>query len=225
MDPALEINVLVETGNKRVFAVAVDWPGLARSGRDEAIAIQHLTSYAQRYQSALRLKQVDFPLSFIVNITERKPGTSTTDYGAPDAQSDQDNNPLVGKEFERQFAILEACWMSLLIAVQSGVGKELHKGPRGGGRDLEKIFLHVVEAHAAYLQHIGFKTTVDDKLPPDQIVEKNIDLTHQALLAVTSGKLPPTGPRGGVRWKARYFIRRSAWHILDHAWEIEDRML
>lgn len=27
----------------------------------------------------------------------------------------------------------------------------------------------------------------------------------------------------GGRWPARYAVRRFAWHVLDHAWEIEDR--
>jgi hypothetical protein len=28
-----------------------------------------------------------------------------------------------------------------------------------------------------------------------------------------------------VIWPPRYFVRRVAWHVLDHAWEIEDRIL
>jgi hypothetical protein len=40
--------------------------------------------------------------------------------------------------------------------------------------------------------------------------------------AVTDG-IPARGPRGGKRWSAPYFVRRAAWHVLDHAWEIEDR--
>ena len=40
--------------------------------------------------------------------------------------------------------------------------------------------------------------------------------------AVTEG-LPEKGPRGGALWTPRYFVRRTAWHALDHAWEIEDR--
>jgi hypothetical protein len=27
----------------------------------------------------------------------------------------------------------------------------------------------------------------------------------------------------GKRWPPRYAARRIAWHVLDHAWEIEDR--
>jgi hypothetical protein len=40
--------------------------------------------------------------------------------------------------------------------------------------------------------------------------------------AVREG-VPATGPKGGKMWTARYFLRRDAWHALDHAWEIEDR--
>jgi hypothetical protein len=28
---------------------------------------------------------------------------------------------------------------------------------------------------------------------------------------------------GEKRWPPRYVARRMAWHLLDHAWEIEDR--
>jgi hypothetical protein len=47
----------------------------------------------------------------------------------------------------------------------------------------------------------------------------------QALDSATREPLPEKGPRGGIIWPARYFVRRTAWHVLDHAWEIEDRIL
>jgi hypothetical protein len=47
----------------------------------------------------------------------------------------------------------------------------------------------------------------------------------QTLERAAQGAMPPAGPRGGQRWPARYFVRRAAWHVLDHAWEIEDRRL
>jgi hypothetical protein len=46
-----------------------------------------------------------------------------------------------------------------------------------------------------------------------------------ALEASARGEIPARGPRGGRRWSPRYFVRRATWHILDHVWEIEDRML
>jgi len=46
--PTGMIRVVVEGGAKRVFASAVDWPGWARSGRDEAAALEALLAYAPR---------------------------------------------------------------------------------------------------------------------------------------------------------------------------------
>ena len=34
---------------------------------------------------------------------------------------------------------------------------------------------------------------------------------------------PPAGPAKAKRWPQRYAARRIGWHVLDHAWEIEDR--
>lgn len=60
----------------------------------------------------------------------------------------------------------------------------------------------------------------------DPIARRNA--TRQTVLdalesAVKNG-LPEKGPRGGKIWPARYFVRRVGWHVLDHAWEIEDRL-
>ena len=27
----------------------------------------------------------------------------------------------------------------------------------------------------------------------------------------------------GSSWMPAYFLRRAAWHVLDHAWEIQDK--
>ncbi|HEX5839952.1 MAG TPA: hypothetical protein VFY26_19100 [Anaerolineales bacterium] len=46
----------------------------------------------------------------------------------------------------------------------------------------------------------------------------------ETLAASAHGEIDEVGPRGGKRWVARYFVRREAWHVLDHVWEIEDRL-
>jgi hypothetical protein len=46
-----------------------------------------------------------------------------------------------------------------------------------------------------------------------------------ALAAAARDELPKHGPRGGVIWTPRYFVRRAAWHMLDHTWELEDRIM
>jgi hypothetical protein len=45
-----------------------------------------------------------------------------------------------------------------------------------------------------------------------------------ALRSGARGDALPEGRRSAKVWTPRYFVRRSAWHALDHAWEIEDRL-
>lgn len=102
---------------------------------------------------------------------------------------------------------------------------QMRKGPRGGGRDLKGIIDHVVMADVSYLKRIGW--TIEDIGEAE--VGEMLDRTRSAILdglaASAHGKSPRSGPRGGKRWAPRFFVRRTAWHVIDHAWEIEDRIL
>ncbi len=138
--------------------------------------------------------------------------------------------PQTGKawtlpEFTRLQSILVACWRSIDQAALTAQGLELRKGPRGGGRDLGKILAHVMEAELAYLAMIGWK--VKGKSAAGQGIDANIMRSEilQATEKAFEGPIEERGPRGGERWPLRYFFRRDAWHVLDHAWEIEDRMM
>ena len=119
--------------------------------------------------------------------------------------------------------MLKACWRTFDAAAKTASGKELRIGPRGGGRQLEGVLQHLLESDSGYVNQAGWKFQrghVDDR-------DHQLEQTRQAILsALTSsarGEIPAKGPRGGLRWTARYFVRRVAWHTLDHAWEIEDR--
>jgi hypothetical protein len=157
-------------------------------------------------------------------VVERLKGNATTDFGAPGAIPGKDGRPFGGSDLQRFQAILKACWLALDEAVQAATGKELRKGPRGGGRDLEKILQHVLGADQGYLSKLGGKL---EKSQADDL-RGEIIRTRQAILEGLSlaavGGISAQGPRGGTRWSPRYFVRRSAWHVLDHAWEIEDRI-
>jgi len=100
-------------------------------------------------------------------------------------------------------------------------GKVLAKGPRGGGRDLRKIVDHVLDADGSYLRMLARKVEAGP-------TAERLDRTRAAILdaIVTTARegVPPPGPRGCKRWLPRYFVRRVAWHVLDHTWEIEDRV-
>ena len=84
---ANQIEVYLEIGQTRTFAVALDWPGWCRSGRDEARALQALYDYGPRYARALSNTRLRFrapsEASALV-VVERLTGNATTNFGAPD---------------------------------------------------------------------------------------------------------------------------------------------
>jgi len=221
-----QIDVYLEVGKSRTFAVALDWPGWCRSGRDEAAALQALCDYGPRYGRALESTGIAFvapadAAAFVV--VERQAGNATTDFGAPSLALPGDTQPVAPAELEHWRAVLLACWKAFDEAVEAANGKQLSKGPRGGGRDLDKVVAHVREVDVAYLKSLGGTLKLDGEEDPAQALEHVRAAILAALDAAVRGEIPAHGPRGGARWTPRYFVRRLAWHELDHAWEIEDR--
>jgi hypothetical protein len=226
MTTGAKVEVYLESGSKRVFAGALDWPGWCRSGKDEESALRALFDYAPRYAKVLGRSRSGFSAPGDISalkVVERLPGDASTDFGAPGKAPAADERRIDADEAKRATTVLKACWSAFDRAVKAASGKELRKGPRGGGRDLDRIVLHVIEADGAYLSQIGRKFRFD----PGADVEKELARLREDItgsLEDSVGAPPPkAGPRGGKRWTPRYFVRRSAWHVLDHAWEIEDR--
>jgi hypothetical protein len=224
----LQTEVYLEVGQKKIFAGALDWPGWCRSARDEEMALATLGEYAPRYARIFSGTKIDFvppedPSAVVV--VERLAGTSTTDFGAPDVAPARDAEPFDEAARERSEAILAAIWRAFDRAVRAAEGKELRKGPRGGGRECDGIVRHVLGADAAYLRRVGQKFSQDDSAPLDQELRRTREAISTALAAGVRGEIPEQGPRGGALWTPRYFVRRVAWHIVDHLWEIEDRIV
>jgi hypothetical protein len=218
--------VYLEIGQTRTFAVALDWPGWCRSGRDEASALQALYDYGPRYARVLQTTQLPFRAPSEVSalaVVERLTGNATTNFGAPDLALARDTKPIDPTELQRWQAVLKACWHSFDTAVQAARGQALSKGPRGGGRDLTKIIQHVHDVDASYLSSLGGKLKPSDEDEPSQALAHVRQAILTTLIAAARGEVPARGPRGGARWTPRYFVRRLAWHELDHVWEIEDR--
>ncbi len=227
-----QIAVYLEVGKHRTLASALDWPGWCRGGRDEASALEALVEYGPRYERALSAAGLPFQAPADVScllVVERLAGNATTDFGAPDIAPSTDAAQVDDAELRRLEALLKACWSAFDAAVLAAEGKELRKGPRGGGRDVAGITRHVLEAEASYLVRLGGKRPgrgdEDNEIDPGGVMEDRRQAVLGALGAASRGEFPLRGPRGGARWTPRYFVRRAAWHVLDHAWEIEDRSL
>jgi hypothetical protein len=157
-------------------------------------------------------------------VVERLEGNATTDFGAPDIAPSSDTKPLDEAELQRLQTLLQAYWQAFDAAVQAASGKELRKGPRGGGRDLAGIIRHVLGAEAGYLARLARKFKQDETADINEELARTRQAVLEALVAAAHGEVPERGLRGGVIWAARYFVRRVAWHVLDHLWEIEDRI-
>jgi hypothetical protein len=219
---ARQIDLYLEVGTRRVFAGALEWPGWCRSGRDQDAALEVLVAYGRRYSAALGRKKHGFEPPSDVNdlkVVERLKGDASTEFGVPGKAPKRDDRPMTAGETERMISLLRSAWAKFDRAAKAARGKELTKGPRGGGRELDAIVRHVLEADGAYFRSLGGRAPED--------ASDVMAVVHEAILDLIGsrarGEPAPRTPRSGKLWSPRYGVRRSAWHALDHAWEIEDR--
>jgi hypothetical protein len=221
-----KINVYLEAGKKRVLAGVLGWPGWCRGGKDEESALQALAEYGPRYARAIVSAKLGFDAPKDVSafkVVERLKGNATTDFGVPELATAYDKKPMTEADLKFYQLILKASWRAFDKAVEGAKGKELRKGPRGGGRELEGIIEHVTRAEAGYVTRLGLNVKLDlESLWED--VDQNRKAILDALATAVHDGQPAAGPRGGKIWTPRYFVSREAWHILDHVWEIEDRV-
>jgi hypothetical protein len=219
------IPVYLEVGRKRVFAAAIDWPGWCRGGRDEDGALETLAAYGSRYGRAvggtgLGFKAPKDPSAF--EVVERLKGDATTDFGAPGVASAADERPLGDGELDRLRKLLTASWRTFDRTAGAAGGAHLRKGPRGGGRELDAIVSHIFEADRAYLSRLGGSPAPKGGEAQHEMVRLRKAVISNLSARAHGEPLPPSR-RTTPPWAPRYAIRRSAWHALDHAWEIEDR--
>lgn len=210
---AAKPRVFLEIGTKRVFASAADWPGWCRSGKNEQAALENLAAYAPRYARVTKLARIELPdHATDFNVVERLKGNATTDFGAPGAPANSEKDTMTAKQTERMCALVEACW-KYLDQVRAKAPEELRKGPRGGGRDRDKMFAHVLESEWGYSRYMGLRLK-----QPDPRDSTSIRAFRKAVLDGFAD------PNRDEKWPVVYIARRLAWHCLDHAWEMEDRL-
>lgn len=208
-------SVYLELGTKRIFACALEWPGWCRSGRDAESALAALTAYAARYAPVAERAGLPFE-SGDLRVVERVRGGSTTDFGAPEQPAAADARPRDEHTARRQAALLRAAW-DLFDDVAAASPAELRKGPRGGGRDRDRMIEHVVAAEASYARRIGVRHKAPAFDDTAAIAALRADI-EQAVATPSGGRPPQAG-----NWPVAYAARRIAWHVMDHVWEMQDR--
>ena len=205
--------VYLEVGTKKVFACAVDWPGWCRAGKTEQDALDSLVAYAPRFAVVAAAAGVRFPSRHTFDVVERIKGSATTDFGAPGSIADLDRITPGKKDAQRMVALLESSWV-LFDRVVKAAPASLRKGPRGGGRDRDAIAAHVLGAEVAYARKLGAKLA-----EPAARDTAAVRAFRQSIVAA----LKDAFAGRETSWPPAYAARRLTWHVVDHAWEIEDR--
>src|SRR4029450_5465768 len=105
------IPVYIESGDKKVFACAVDYPGWCRSGKDETAALEALAAYAPRYAEVAKRAKAAFPSKEPeFEAVDPIKGKGPTDFGTPHETPKPDAEPLTARQAARQVGLMEAAW-------------------------------------------------------------------------------------------------------------------
>ncbi len=208
-------DIYVELAEKKAIAWSLEWPGWCRIRKDETGAVQALIDTEERYRLIARRAGLEFAPGDLV-VVERLQGDANTAWGVPSVLAVADSMPVDEETAGRRVALLRAAWV-VLEEVAATAPMELRKGPRGGGRDRDEIWRHVIEAERAYARKIGVRHK-----PFEGNDAGALHAMREEIAAVLS-KSSSGEPLVSGGWNASYTVRRMAWHVVDHIWEIEDR--
>ena len=216
------LRLVLEIGKKRkVVAGALDWPGLDRWETSEDDAIGKLTAYLPRYAGVAERAGMGgaFALQREIEVVERVPGSSSTDFwGIAHVPSRIEGEVLSPADLERRLDLLRACW-ACFDDVAARVSDELRPGSRGGGRSHEQIVRHVYGNEPAnFSRKVGVRTELGVVLTPEGLASHRREYLDAIRAFNAEGKPART-------WPIQFLVRRSAHHVMDHAWELEDRDL
>lgn len=220
------LQVAVERGPKgrRVAVHAVDWPGLQRGGRDEASALEQLAAYPARYApvaAAAGLADA-FDVSAPLEVVERYEGAGMTDhYGISFASTPRELEGITTAQLERRLALLQGCW-AVFDRTRGRVSAQLRRGPRGGGRDRDQVVRHVVHNELAWGWKVGGPRPPHD--PAAWTFDEQELALHRERFVRGVRRFHAEG-RPARTWSPAFLVRHTAYHAMDHAWEMQDRDL
>jgi hypothetical protein len=215
------IQTVIERGKKKnAVAFAPDWPGLSRGASSAERALEKLETYADRYRGVAALAGLsgEFPATPKFKVVEELTGTGSTDFWAISwVPATSEQGPMSKEGFERKLVILRACW-KYFDRVEARVSAELKKGPRGGGRDRDQIVRHIFANEQQWAKMLAVDVP-DDAMLTAQGRAKYRNAYVRGLRAYNAaGKSART-------WQLQFLLRHTAFHVMDHAWEMEDKDL
>jgi hypothetical protein len=209
--------------DKKVAAFAIDWPGWSRGAKTGPEAVESLEAYRDRYRPVAARAGLgsQFDETGPLDIVEDHVGVGSTDFwGISFAPSSFELTPMGEDELERKLALLRAAWR-FFDDVAARVSPEMERGPRGGGRDRDEIIRHALGWERADLvKRVG--VVADPVIPPTpEGLRSHRDEYVAALRTYNAeGRVAR-----GRNWTIALLLRHSAYHVLDHAWEMEDKDL
>jgi hypothetical protein len=223
--PPMSVRTVTEHGtkDKRSVAFSLDWPGWSRGATSAELALETLESYRERYRPVAVLAGLarEFDAAGPLEVVEDRVGTGSTDFwGISFSPSSTEQGPMDEAELDRKITILRACWR-FFDEVAARVSPEMRKGPRGGGRDRNRIIRHTIRTESEdFARQVGLRIPEEGALTPEGL-RSHRETYVAAMRDYNAGKVE----KKMRSWTLPFLIRHSAFHTLDHAWEMEDKDL
>ena len=225
----MPIRTVIERGTKgnRSVAFALDWPGWSRGAKTPALALAALEAYRERYQPVAALAGMEraFAGAGLLEVVEDRVGTGSTDFwGISFSPSSTEQDPVDAAELERKLTLLRAAW-AFFDEIASRVSPEMRKGVRGGGRDRDHIIRHVIRVESLdFASGVGLAFDEDGAEDLARSPDARRRYREDYLAAMHAYNAGEVAKRMRTR-TLPVLIRHSAFHTLDHAWEMEDKDL
>ena len=221
----MTVRTVIERGTKgkRSVAFSIDWPGWSRGAKSAELALETLESYRERYRTVTSLAGMaeEFDAAGPLEVVEDKVGTGSTDFwGISFSPSAAEQGPMTEVDLERGVALLRACW-TYFDSVAARVSPDMRKGVRGGGRNRDEIIRHTIRQESeSFAVQVGLRIPEGAALTPHGL-RRHRETYVAAMRAYNAGEVE----RRMRSWTLPFLIRHSAFHTLDHAWEMEDKDL
>jgi hypothetical protein len=220
----MAIRTVIERGpkGKRAVAYAPDWPGWSRGARSPGEALETLEVYRARYRPVARYAGLADELDDAggLQVVEDRLGNTSTDFwGISWLPASDEHGPMEADVLDRRLALLDGAWR-FFDEVAARVSPEMRRGPRGGGRSRDEIISHVFGSERVqFSKRVGVPTPPGVMLTPDGLA------SHRRQFLAGLRQYNAEDRKIGRTWTLQFLLRHTAFHVLDHAWEMEDKDL